>query len=184
MLRFLLLPLLFCLITFALIGQTVFPTPAESKERLFYLQRDPNTNTIVYDLNYLADGSINATDPVHVYWIKYMKGGQKEELLEIEKKFAYGARTEIVDGAEKTFKLNLVAYKNIDIMLKPAPARSPKKYNALVSVNGKTIALNKVYLKINGGSPMNPNIEYIEFTGKDHKTGKPVVEKIKPEKPS
>ncbi len=183
MLRYIILPILLCLLTCITNGQTAFPTPAESKERLFYLQRDPNTNTIIYDINYLADGSINVADPVHVYWIKYMKGGLKEELLDIEKKFAYGAKTEMIDAAEKSFKLNLVAYKGIDILLKPAPAKSAKKYNALVSVNGKTIALTKVYLKINGGSPMNPNIEYIEFTGKDHKTGKPLVEKIKPEKP-
>lgn len=182
MLRFVLLPIL-VLFTVISFGQTSFPTVAESKERLFYLQRNPNTNTIVYDINYLDDGNVNVADPVHVYWIKYMKGGQKEELLEIEKKFAYGAKTEVINAAEKTFKLNLVAYKNIDITLKPAYVSSSKKYNAFVSVNGKTIALTKIYLKINGGSPMNPNIEYIEFTGKDHKTGKPLVEKVKPEKP-
>lgn len=169
--------LYFLLPSAALAQHTALPVPKDSRERLFYLQRDPNSNTIIYDMNYLPDGSIDTDDPVEVYWIKYAKGGMLENLSLLEKKYAYGVKTELADAANGVYKLNLVAYKKIDILLQKAP---DKNYHAFVSINGKTMILNKVFLRINGGSKMKPNIEYIEFTGKDHKTGLAMVERVKP----
>lgn len=166
-----------CVIAASSIAQTTFPVPKDSRERLFYLQRDPNSNTVIYDMNYLEDGSVDMDDPVHVYWIKYAKGGVQEDLLAIEKYYAYGARTELADETSRVFKMNLAAYKKISILLKPGP---DKHYAAYVSVNGKTMMLTRVFLKIDGGSKMKPNVKYIEFTGKDTNTGLPLAERVKP----
>ena len=61
-------------------ANVVYPTPPASSERLFYVQRTPNANTIVYDLNLNSDGKLNAEQPVKVYWLKYAEKGQKTYL--------------------------------------------------------------------------------------------------------
>ncbi len=157
--------------------------PKETKHRLFYLQRDPNSNTVVYDMNYTADGSLDMQKPVHAYWIKYAKGGVTEELLPIEEKLAYGVIAEMTDATEKTFKINIAAYKKIDIILKQ-DKKAPKKYAAYVTANGKNIQLSKVFLKLENPNSFKPTILYIEFTGKDEKTGKMITEKVIPAKNS
>jgi hypothetical protein len=68
-------------------SEIYYPTPPASINRLFYVQRTPNSNTIVYDLNIANDGKPDVQDPVKVYWIKYAENGQKEELNFIQRKF-------------------------------------------------------------------------------------------------
>ena len=50
------------------------------RDRLFYIQRDPNTNTICYELNVDKNGKFEEEDPVHVFWIRYPEGGMRKEL--------------------------------------------------------------------------------------------------------
>ncbi|HET7116164.1 MAG TPA: DUF4833 domain-containing protein, partial [Hanamia sp.] len=66
-----------------------FPVPKRDVYNLFYLQRQPNTNTIMVDLNVKND-QLDMDNPVHVYWIRYQEKGQSEELNWIQRKFAYG----------------------------------------------------------------------------------------------
>lgn len=161
-------------------AQEKLPVPADSKERLFYLQRDPNPNTVIYDINYLPDGTIDEEKPVKIYWIKYAKGGTVEELLPIEEKLAYGATTVLVDKKAGTYKMNMVAYKKMDILLKPSKS-STKKYHAEVTANGKTLHVQKVFLRLENPNSFKPKLIYIEFTGKDVKTGKTITERVIPE---
>lgn len=162
------------------IAQENLPVPKESRDRLFYLQRDPNANTVVYDMRYLPDGSPDISKPVHPYWIKYVKGGVLEELLPMEEKLAYGVISELIDDKNKVFKINLVAYKKTDIILKQNTGKGDKKYNAYVNANGKTLVLSKVFLRLENANTFKPTLVYIEFTGRDEKTGKMVTERVKP----
>lgn len=180
---FSLLCALFISLQLSCYAQEALPVPKDSKNRLFYLQRDPNSNTVIYDMNYLADGSADPAKPVHAYWIKYTKGGTTEELLPIEEKLAYGAITEWQSDASTSFKLNIAAYKKIDIIVKQ-DKKDGKKFNAYVTANGKNIRLSKVFLHVENPNSFKPTILYIEFTGKDEKTGKLVTEKVVPVKNS
>ena len=65
-----------------------FPVPKNNPGQLFYLQRTPNTNTIVCELNY-KNGVLDKDDPVHVFWIRYGEQGQKAELNFIQRNFPY-----------------------------------------------------------------------------------------------
>ena len=56
-----------------------FPVPKGNARQLFFLQRTPNTNTIICELNF-TDGIVDKDDPVHVFWIRYQDKGQLEEL--------------------------------------------------------------------------------------------------------
>src|SRR6185437_6787711 len=85
-----------------------FPVPRGNSIRLFYLQRQPNTNTIVYELH-VKNNKLDADDPVHGYWIRYQEKGQREELSWIQRTFAYGIHSKKISDSE--YELNFVSYK-------------------------------------------------------------------------
>ena len=155
-----------------------FPTPPENRHMLFYIQRTSNLHTIIYEINYNKDSTINEQEPVKIYWIRYGNKGEIIPLNSVQRKFAYGVTTSLVDHEKKTFKVNLVSYKKIDFYL--MKSKHDKYYHAFVNINGKMAVAKKVFLKIDGGSMFDPNVVYIELTGKDYATGKKVIERFKP----
>src|SRR5258708_982652 len=56
----------------ALINDPVdtFPIPPTNANSLFYLQRTPNPNTVICELN-MKDGALDKDEPVKVMWIRY-----------------------------------------------------------------------------------------------------------------
>ncbi len=151
-----------------------FPVPPGSSNQLFYLQRTPNTNTIMYDLN-VVNGNVDPDDPVHVYWLRYQEKGQKQELSYIQRKFAYGIKSNKI--SEREFELNFVSYKKKKMYLRPG---ADGKFHVFTAINRKQSMLTKIYLQIKqGGSFWSPNIEYVEITGIDPDTKQLVQERIK-----
>lgn len=155
-----------------------FPVPKTSKDLLFYIQRTLNKNTIVYELNYNNDSTLNIADPVKVYWIRYSDKGEIAPLSYIQKNYAYGIESTITDSVKKTFRLRLVSYKKRNIYL--IRAESDKRYHAYIMVNNKLVYFQKAFAKIEGGTFWLPHVTSVELTGKDPRTGKPSIEIIIP----
>lgn len=153
-----------------------FPIPKPSPKQLFYLQRSTNSNTIICDLNTDAKGQVMNDKPVHVYWIRYDEGGEKKELSYIQETFAYGIKHELLPNG--SFKLHFVSYKKQVFYLK----RSPKdnQYKMYFVLNNKEFVLQKLFVRINGGSFWVPNVVYMEIIGKDEYSGTPFSYKFKP----
>lgn len=154
-------------------AQEKFPVPVGNPNQLFYLQRTPNTNTIICELNY-NNNVLNKDEPVRVYWIRYNDQGQKEELNFIQKKFAYGIKSTPI--SKDKYELNFVSYKKFPMLLMKGPNN---KYNVYGTINQKQAILNRIFVKINGGSFWAPNVEYIEIKGVDPTNGKEVIERRK-----
>lgn len=153
-----------------------FPTPADNISRLFYVQRDPNTNTIIYELNDDKNGKIvDEANPLHVYWIRYSEKGQKEELSYIQRKFAYGLTTKKLPNDQ--WDVRFVSYKKFPLLLTKG---SNGKYHILANIDQKQIILNRIFVKIVGGSFWLPNVVYVELKGTDQTTGKEITHRFKP----
>jgi phosphatidylglycerophosphate synthase len=152
-----------------------FPTPRGIQHELFYLQRDPNTNTIIYELNLKEDGKVDPEKPVNIYWMRYADKGQKEDLSYVQRKFAYGLQTKALGNDE--YELRFVSHKKLPLYLKRSPA--DKKYHVYIDANDKKIMLDRVFVRIEGGSYWLPNVKYVELKGLNAKTQAPVVERMK-----
>jgi Domain of unknown function (DUF4833) len=150
-----------------------FPVPVPDSKQLFYLQRTSNTNTIVYELN-LQNGTIDKENPVKEYWIRYQEKGQREDLNYIQRKFAYGIKSKKI--AENQYELSFVSYKKYKMILKLAP---DNKFYVYTNINQKAVILNRIFIKINGGSFWSPNVEYVEISGTDPNTRSVVKERLK-----
>lgn len=155
-----------------------FPVPRFSDKTLFYIQRTHNANTIVYNINTGKDGKIDPSSPVKIFWIRYAEKGDTAELSYIQRHYAYGVQSKLIDVNKKSYKLNFVSYDKRDIYLMKSSLEN--KYRAYISINGKLSVLYKIFVKIEGGSFWIPHIKYVEITGRDIANGKTVFERFTP----
>ena len=95
-----------------------FPVPPKSDKLLFYIQRSPNINTIMYELNVDEKGVLNKEEPIHVYWIRYADEIKKNaELSYIQRKYAYGVTTRLIDAEKQIYQVYFVSYSKRNIYL-------------------------------------------------------------------
>ncbi|MBC8032972.1 MAG: DUF4833 domain-containing protein [Chitinophagaceae bacterium] len=169
-----LLVLILSVCTSNVIAQHKFPVPSGNLSQLFYLQRTPNTNTIVYELNE-KNGVLDTKDPVHVFWIRYGDKGEQAELSYIQRRFAYGLNARLID--KDKYELRFVSYKKYVLYLMKA---KDNKFHVYATINGKLTILNRIFIHIkSGGSFWSPNIDYVELNAYDSLTGAPVTGTIK-----
>jgi hypothetical protein len=152
-----------------------YPVPPSNSQRLFYLQRTPNINTIVYDLNLTSDGKLNTDEPVKAYWIRYAENGQKQDLNYIQRKFAYGLTSKVLENGN--YDIRFVSYKKFPLTLMKT---EDGKYHIFAVIAQKQVMLNRIFVKIDGGSFWLPNVTYVEVKGSDPVTGREIVECFKP----
>lgn len=152
-----------------------FPTPKGITNKLFYMQRDPNTNTIICELNVKSDGEVDKDSPVKVYWLRYQENGQKEDLSYVQRKFAYGIQSKALGNDE--YELRFVSYKKFPLYLKKSEADN--KYHVYATVNNKKMMLDRIFVRIDGGSFWIPNVKYVELKGANPNTGTQMLERIK-----
>ncbi|MGZ3766356.1 MAG: DUF4833 domain-containing protein [Mucilaginibacter sp.] len=152
-----------------------YPVPPVNAQQLFYLQRTPNSNTIIYDLNFSNGGRLDTDEPVKAYWIRYAENGQKQDLSYIQRKFAYGITAKALNNGN--YDIRFVSYKKFPLTLMKA---GDGKYHIFAVIAQKQVILNRIFVKIDGGSFWLPNVSYVEVKGSDPVTGREIVERFKP----
>ncbi len=152
-----------------------FPVPPFNANQLFYLQRTSNKNTIVCDLN-MANGRLNKSQPVHVYWIRYSDQGQQQELSYIQRTFAYGIQSTALPN-EGGYEMHFAGSKKHSFYL--LKSATDNKYNVYTTVNARKIILKRIFIKLNGGSFWSPKVEYVEVKGIDPANGKEITDRLK-----
>lgn len=160
------------------VSQTLksYPVPPAKKSMLFYLQRNKNSNTIVYEANILPDGKLDPKKPVSVYWIRYTEGGVIKELNWIQRWMAYGVDFEPAKDGSGNYVITPVALKNRKITVS---VDKEGKANALMSLNGKPSRLNRIFAQAQETSWL-PTVKYVQMKGEDLKTKQEVFEYIFP----
>jgi hypothetical protein len=151
-----------------------FPTPAFDG-LLFYIQRDPNSNTICYELNLAKNGALDPRAPVKPFWIRYAEDGARTDLTYIQKTFAYGIKSKQL--GDQTYELRAIAYPKHPLTLKK---NAEGTYRIFTQINQKEAILQRIFIRIDGGSFWSPNVLYIEISGKDLASGQSVTQKIIP----
>jgi len=155
-----------------------YPIPKINPNTIFYVQKTNNTNTIVYESNINEDGKINTVNPVKIYWIRFAEKGQIAELSYIQRHFAYGIESRLINPSKQIYQLNFVSYKKRYIYL--MQQITDNKYHAYIYINGKLSLLKKIFIKTDGGTFWFPKVKYVEVTGNEISCGNPISEKITP----
>jgi hypothetical protein len=110
-----------------------------------------------------------------MFWIRYTDGGIRRDLNYLQRKFAYGVNVKPIGNS--AFELRSVAYSKLPLFL-----RRDKKneYHVYAKIDTKECILDRVFIRIDGGSFWSPNVLYIELKGTDTATGKTIIQRIKP----
>jgi len=151
-----------------------YPTPPKTINRLFYIQRNHNRNTVVYDANFKANGFVDENKPINVYWIRYEEGGKTMDLRAIEKRMAFGVKCKKISGAANQFQVKLVAYDEREFLLKQ---EAPFKASIYGFINKKQAKVNCMYIFADN-SGLLPEVKYVELYGTAIGSGEKLYEKI------
>ncbi|GAB3248495.1 hypothetical protein GCM10027347_04820 [Larkinella harenae] len=152
-----------------------FPVPPSSPNRLFYIQRSNNANTVIYEANLAGGHRLNPDEPVNVYWIRYADRGQREQLSLFQWKMAYGYKHQLVDRKNDGFEIHLNAFKKRPIWVDLQQGKPV----ALTTISGRRACLQKVFVQLEPESGLVPKVQYIELFGVDPVAGVPVYERIR-----
>jgi hypothetical protein len=155
-----------------------FPKPEGVENMLFYVQRTINANTIIYSLNTDKQGNLNEIEPIKAYWIKYTQGGKLDPLTYIQKNYAYGVNSKLIDKEKKSYSFEFVSYNKKKFYL--IKSTTDKKYHVYGYINNKLSILNNILVKIEGGTFWVPNVKYVEIIAFDPSASAEVTEIIKP----
>lgn len=167
------LGLFLLLLSQLLAAQPSLPEP-RLKNLLFFLQRTPDANTVVYQLNLDNDGVLNEKLPVKASWIRYEENGQVKELSGIEMKFAYGVQCKPIGN--ESYEVRLVSYKKLPMYLQKTPI--DQQYRLYIKDEGKDLLLKHVFVKVEGGSFWFPKVHYIDLFTVDSENGAQILKRI------
>lgn len=144
-----------------------YPMPNDQGQ-VFFLQRSANPNTVVYAARFGPDGALDAGDPLSAYWRRFNTNGQVKDLSLIERKFAYGVRTDARAGGG--FDVDFRAIPQLDAVLEQ---RGPGQAVLTIAPQGQPIDLTYGYLQVDEGGLM-PQVTGLRLFGKRRADGQPV----------
>lgn len=149
-----------------------FPVPPRTRQSLFYIHRNLNNHSVVYDINLTARGVIDPEDPVKIYWIRDGEKNKFKELNYMERTFAYGLKSERL--AQGKYRASFVARKEktIDVYMD-----EKGQATALMKIDNKISKLVKIFVQV-AEDGWWPKVAYVEFFGTDFKTNLPTYERL------
>ena len=150
-----------------------YPTPPESEDLLFYIQRNQNENTVIYEINRDNSGFVDLDLPMVAYWIQYSWGGKKKGLNFIQNKLAYGYTSEEISN--ELIQFQFVSYK--DLVFYIAKDQERNSYMVSCLINGRKSKLKNIYVYAHELGVF-PDVKFIELYGEELGSGIPVYQKI------
>jgi hypothetical protein len=152
-----------------------FPVPPINHKTLFYLQRNLDLNSVIYEMNFDDNGKPNDLSPVNVSWL-INKTGKRIPLSMAQRKWAYGVKSTVIVADNPLIKINIAAYKKVDIYLSYSSAA--EKYVAIVYIDERSVVVKRVFVNITGGTSIRPKVAWIKLFGNDLNSGKAVEKKL------
>jgi hypothetical protein len=149
-----------------------FKVPDEPNQ-LFYVQRSPNANTVVYAAKLDAQGNFDSRNPVEAFWRKFNIDGSKQPLNFMERMMAYGVRLSPRKAKEPiTFAIASLPQRKLSLGWD-----AQHHPQATMTIGGRMVKLAYVYLHVVEGGLM-PSVPELDIFGTDLVNGKAVHEHL------
>ena len=147
-----------------------FKVPDEPNQ-LFYIQRSPNSNTVIYAARLDGQGNPDPRDPVEGFWRKFNIDGSKQPLNFIERMLAYGVK---VQSRKPPITFTIAALPERKLTMTLDAQRRPE---ALMQMGKHTVKVAYVYLQVVEGGLM-PSVPSLDVFGIDVTSGKAIHEHL------
>lgn len=149
--------------------QPSWPVPSEPNQ-LFYVQRSPNSNTIVYVAKFDSAGNIGLGSIVP-YWRRYNTTGEKKDLSTIEYQLAFGFNVH----SEATPNMLTISPKALSKIKAKLVQTAPHKAEVRIVLGGRDAKLVYVYVNVDESKTI-PRVTDISVFGIDIETKKVIQE--------
>jgi hypothetical protein len=149
-----------------------FKVPDEPNQ-LFYVQRSPNANTVVYAARLDAKGELDSRSPVDAFWRKFNIDGGRKDLNFAERMMAYGVRLATGKAGQPVI-FTIAALPQRKLTLGWDAQHHPQ---VTLAVGNRSVKLAYVYLQVEEGGLM-PNVPSLDIVGTDIASGKAVREHL------
>jgi hypothetical protein len=146
----------------------------ESHQTLFVMERNKNTNVVVYEAQ-MKNDVINEDDPISAYWLMRAEHGQREGLSLFEKRMAYGWDVEKIESRSNMFKMFITAFPKRPVIIQSADGIA----FATMMISGKRSYLKKIYVFADESKTV-PEVQYIDIIGETIAEHTPVQERVAP----
>jgi hypothetical protein len=145
----------------------------DDPDMLFYVERSPNANTVVYAVRRDTHGEVDAQTPVEGFWRWFNVDGQKKSLNFVERMMAYGVRiSRPAFGKPVTFQIAALPERTLTLDLD-----DKKRPEALIQIGNRTATLVYVYLNVIEGGVL-PRVPSLDIFAIDKSSGKALHEQI------
>ena len=141
---------------------------------LFFLQRTPGANMVIYELNLNEDGTLCTKAPVKASWIRETAQGEFKEIKSIENKYTYGVYSHYLGNDE--YEIHFTAYQKLSLYLRRSEIDN--KYKIYIKDEGMSYLLKRIFIMINRGSLRFPKLQYIDLIAVDTINGKEILRRI------
>jgi hypothetical protein len=146
-----------------------FKIPDEP-DQIFYVQRSPNANTVVYAAKMDAQGNPGS---VEAFWRKFNIDGSKQPLNFMENMMAYGVKMDARKaGQPVTFTIAALPERKLTLGLD-----AQHHPQATMQIGAHTVKVAYVYLQVVEGGLM-PSVPSLDVVGTDIASGKAIHEHL------
>jgi hypothetical protein len=147
--------------------------PPDEPGQLFYVQRSPNSNTVVYAARLTPDGAIDPHQPVDAFWRKFNIDGSRQGLNFIERMMAYGVQVDpVAAGRPITFSIAALPGRKLTLSLD-----AQHRPQALMTLGSHQVKVAYVYLQVVEGG-LTPDVPALDIVGTDIASGKAIREHL------
>lgn len=140
-----------------------YPTIEDYKGLLFYIQRNQNYSTVVYEINLQSGNLINLNEPILIHWLKFDENNypEKQQLNYIQKKLAYGYHFDVI--SDDLIEFRFVSYDLIRFFL---AKDNSGQFKVFFTESGKNVQLKSIFI-YSEDLGVFPQVKWAEFYGKN-----------------
>ena len=146
----------------------------ENNNLLFKIERSRDANEVFYEVNTLADGTLDTENPIRIYWVKHTENGKTEPLTRIQEKFGYGLK--LLQVTHETARFQFVSFEQPMTLNKTANG----KYKVFSTIDGQIAEVEQIYIQFLNNSFWYPKIGKVEMYATNPNSGKTLVQVINP----
>ncbi len=152
-----------------------YPVPTD-KNMIFYIQKNYNTNTVVYTANLNKDGKLDPKKPVNAFWRRYQEDGRIKALSFFENTFGFGINSKPIKNKKNAYLFSLTGLKKIKFVI---TQNKQGVVEVATMINNIPSKIKRVYIVVAAHKNLVfPKIASIEVFGNSLKTNKLTYQKI------
>jgi hypothetical protein len=146
-----------------------YPTP-DVEDLLFFIQRNYNTDAVLYQIKYTRDGLIDFNEPMEVSWMKFNLDEKILPLNYMQRKLAYGYDCSVVN--KDLIEFEFVSHPKTFFI-----AKIDGDFKVVTEINGDRAVLKLAYIYADENGVF-PDVKFIELYGHHIDTKAEVYERL------